>query len=382
MQYRKFGKLDWQISALGFGLMRLPYIPNEAGNWSNIDEPKATEMLHHAIDRGVNYVDTAYPYHEGNSERFLGRALQNGYREKVKLATKMPCWLVETPADFDKYLDEQLEKLQTDHIDVYLLHALWRDRWAKMQEMNVFEWAAKAIADGRIGHLGFSFHAPLPLFKEIIDAYDWMMCQIQYNLLNEDVQAGTEGLEYAAEKGVAVVIMEPLLGGALASPPEAVKDVWDEASKNPVDVALRWLWNKPQVSVVLSGMSAMEHVQQNLESAERSGVGTLSQAELDLVAHVQEAYKGLDSIPCTKCGYCMPCPNGVDIPRNFELYNQAAVYGNENLTKNLYSWHMPEEERASACIACGECEAKCPQQIEISDWMCRVHERLLIKEST
>jgi predicted aldo/keto reductase-like oxidoreductase len=380
MQYRKFGKLDWQVSALGFGTMRLPYLPNEAGDWGDIDEPKATKMVHHAIDRGVNYIDTAYPYHEGNSERFLSRALQDGYREKVKLATKMPCWLVEKPDDFDKYLDEQIEKLQTDHIDVYLLHALWRERWDKMQKMNVFEWAERALADGRIGHLGFSFHGTLPLFKEVIDAYDWTMCQIQYNLLNEDVQAGTEGLEYAAERGVAVVIMEPLLGGALVNPPPDVQRVWDEAGQSPVDVALRWLWHKPQVSVVLSGMNTLEQVQQNLASAGRSGVGTLSQEELDLVARVQAAYKGLDSIPCTKCAYCMPCHNGVNIPRNFELYNQATVYGNEGLAKSLYNYHMPEGERASACIACRECEEKCPQQIEISDWMERVHEKLFIKE--
>jgi predicted aldo/keto reductase-like oxidoreductase len=380
MQYRKFGKLDWQVSALGFGTMRLPYLPNEAGDWSDIDEPKATKMVHHAIERGVNYIDTAYPYHEGNSERFLGRALQDGYREKVKLATKMPCWLVETPDDFDRFLDEQLEKLQTDHIDVYLLHAVWRERWDRMRKMNVFTWTEKALADGRIGHLGFSFHGTLPLFKEVIDAYDWTMCQIQYNLLNEDVQAGTEGLEYAAKKGVAVVIMEPLLGGALVNPPPDVQRVWDEAGQTPADVALRWLWNKPQVSVVLSGMNTLEQVQQNLASAERSGVGILPSEEHDLVARVQEAYKGLDSIPCTKCAYCMPCPNGVNIPRNFEVYNQAAIYGNESLSKALYNGHMLAEEQAGACIACGECEEKCPQQIEISDWMERVHERLFVKE--
>jgi predicted aldo/keto reductase-like oxidoreductase len=201
------------------------------------------------------------------------------------------------------------------------------------------------------------------------------MCQIQYNLLNEDVQAGTEGLEYAAEKGVAVVIMEPLLGGALVSPPPDVQRVWDEAGREPVDVALRWLWHKPQVSVVLSGMTAMEHVQQNVEIAGRSGVGTLTQEELDLVARVQEAYQELDAIPCTKCQYCMPCPNGVDIPRNFELYNQATVYGNESLSRSLYRFHTPEGARAEACIACGECEEKCPQQIEISEWMPRIHER-------
>lgn len=176
MQYRKFGRLDWQVSALGFGAMRLPVAGGDGGT---IDEPQASEMLLTAIDQGVNYVDTAYPYHGGASERLVGCVLQDGYREKVKLATKMPCWLIETPDDFDKYLDEQLARLQTDHVDVYLLHALWRDRWAKMQQMNVFDWAERARAEGRIGHLGFSFHGTLPLFKEIIDAYDWTMCQIQ-----------------------------------------------------------------------------------------------------------------------------------------------------------------------------------------------------------
>ncbi len=370
MQYRKFGKLDFQVSALGFGAMRLPKVDDR------IDEPEAAKMIRYAIDHGVNYVDTAYPYHDGTSETFVGQVLKDGYREKVKLATKMPCWLVETPADFDKYLNEQLKKLQTDHVEVYLLHGIWHNRWGKLQRLKVFEWAEQAIADGRISHLGFSFHGTLPLFKEVIDAYDWTICQIQYNLNNEDVQAGTEGLEYAAEKGVAVVIMEPLLGGALVSPPPNVQRVWDEAGREPVDVALRWLWNKPQVSVVLSGMSTLAQVQQNVEIAGRSGVGTLTQEELDLVARVQEAYQGLGAIPCTRCRYCMPCPNGVDIVRNFELYNQAAVYGNEGLSKVLYRVHTPEGARADACIACGECEEKCPQQIEISEWMPRVHARL------
>jgi predicted aldo/keto reductase-like oxidoreductase len=377
MQYRKYGKLDFEVSALGFGAMRLPVIEDSDGK---IDEPMAIEMIRHAIDNGVNYVDTAYPYHNKEGERLVGRALQDGYREKVKLATKLPCWLVESPDGFDRFLDEQLVKLQTDHIDFYLLHAIWRERWDRMLEMKALDWAGKALADGRIHHLGFSFHGTLSLFKEVIDAYDWTMCQIQYNLLNEDVQAGTEGLEYAAGKGIAVVIMEPLLGGALASPPPDVQRVWDEAGANPVDMALRWLWNKPEVATVLSGMSRMEQVQQNLESADRSGVGTLTQEEADLVTRVQEAYKALDSIPCTKCGYCQPCPNGVNIPRNFEIYNQAKVYGNESLGKALYNYHMPKGERADACVACGECEEKCPQQIEISEWMERVHEALLIEE--
>jgi predicted aldo/keto reductase-like oxidoreductase len=377
MQYRKYGKLDFEVSALGFGAMRLPVIEDSDGA---IDELQAIEMIRHAIDSGVNYVDTAYPYHKNKGETLVGRALQDGYRERVKLATKMPCWLVKTPDDFDRFLDEQLVKLQTDHIDFYLLHAIWRERWDRMQEMNALDWAEKALADGRIGHLGFSFHGTLPLFKEVIDAYDWTMCQIQYNLLNEDVQAGTEGLEYAAEKGIAVVIMEPLMGGALVSPPPDVQSVWDAARANPVDVALRWLWNKPEVATVLSGMSTMEQVVQNLESADSSGVGTLTQEEANLVARVQEAYKGLESIPCTKCAYCMPCPNGVNIPRNFELYNQAVAYNTESLSKALYNYHMPKGERADACIACGECEEKCPQQIEISEWMERVHEKLFIEE--
>jgi predicted aldo/keto reductase-like oxidoreductase len=378
MQYRRFGKLDWKGSALGFGCMRLPTTSDRE---EDIDEALATRMIRHAIDEGVNYVDTAYPYHGGNSEKVVGRILGDGYRGRVKLATKMPCWLVESPADFDKYLDEQLERLRTEHVDFYLLHALWEDRWERMRGMKVFEWAEGAVADGRIGHLGFSFHGPLQLFKEIIDSYDWTMCQIQYNFMNEDIQAGTEGLEYAASKGVAVVIMEPLLGGLLAEPPGEVQEIWEDAGTSPADAALRWLWNKPQVSVVLSGMSAMKHVEENLASADRSGVGTLIDQELELVARVRDAYESFASIPCTKCGYCMPCPNGVNIPRNFELYNQAVMHGNATLSKALYNWHMLEGERAAACIACRECEEKCPQQIEISEWMPKVQDYLAIKDS-
>ena len=378
MQYRPFGRLGWEVSALGFGCMRLPTTTDKE---ADIDEPLATEMIRHAIGKGVNYVDTAYPYHGENSEAVVGRALGDGYRERVRLATKMPCWLVETPADFDKYLNEQLRKLQTDHIDFYLLHALWRDRWAKMQKLDALKWAEGAITDGRIGHLGFSFHGTLPLFKEIIDAYDWTMCQIQYNFMNEGIQAGTEGLEYAASRGVAVVIMEPLLGGQIANPPADVQSLWEQAGAGPVDVALRWLWNKPEVSVVLSGMSTKDQVEQNLASADRSGEGTLTKDEVQLVDRVRAAYEGYASVPCTKCGYCMPCPNGVDIPRNLELYNEAVMYGNPNLSRALYSWHMPEELRAGACIACRECEELCPQQIEISEWMPKVHDHLLMKEA-
>jgi len=375
MNYRKFGRLNWQVSALGFGAMRLPIIGEDH---AQIDEPKALEMVRYAIDQGVNYVDTAYPYHGGNSERFLGRALQDGYRDKVKLATKLHPSTVDTYDDFDKTLNEQLERLQTNHIDVYLLHGLNPQRWEKFRNLDVFSWAEGAIADGRIGHLAFSFHWTYDLFKEIVDGYDnWAMCQIQYNYMNEDVQAGTKGLQYAASKGLAVVIMEPLRGGLLANPPDCVRGIFDDAGKFPTDMAFRWLWNKPEVSVVLSGMSTLEQVKQNIESAAKSGVGTLTQAELDLIARARDLYEELIPIPCTKCRYCMPCPNGVDIPLNFELYNESIMFEKPDLNRFRYNNLIAEEQRASSCVACRECEEKCPQQIEISQWMPTVHELLM-----
>ena len=377
MQYRQFGKLDWKVSALGFGAMRLPTV--KEGEKTVIDEPQAIAMMREAIDQGMNYVDTAYPYHEGQSEVIVGKALQDGYRDKVKIATKMPCWLVTKPEDFDTFLNEQLAKLQTEHIDFYLLHAIWEERWALMNTMNVFEWAEKAKADGRIGHLCFSFHAGLALFKEVIDAYDWTMCQLQYNFMNEEVQAGTQGLEYAAKKGIATVIMEPLLGGLIARPPKVIQNIWEETGKQPVDMALQWLWNKPEVSTVLSGMSTPDQVQQNLDSANRSGVGMLPPSDLALIAQVRDRYRELQAIPCTKCQYCLPCPAGVNIPRNFEMYNEGVAYGDLQLSKALYNWHFQESERASSCVSCKVCETKCPQQIPISEWMPKVHASLVFQ---
>ena len=372
MQYRPFGKLDFQVSALSFGAMRLPM--KTEGEKKVIDETEAIAMLRHAIDRGVNYVDTAYAY-EG-SEVIVGKALQDGYRDKVKLATKMPIWLAQKTEDFDTYLNEELERLQTNHIDFYLIHAIWKGRWKQALDLNVFEWADKALADGRIGHLCFSYHDDAELFKEVVDAYDWAMCQLQYNYMNEDVQAGTEGLKYAAEKGIAVVVMEPLLGGLLVRPPVNVKPLWDEAGKDPVDMALQWLWNKPEVSTVLSGMSTMEQVRQNIASAEKSGINSFTEADADLITRVRSAYESAQSVPCTKCGYCMPCPQGVNIPRNFELYNEGTLYENTGVSAPIYTAHFSEQEKAGNCIDCDICEEKCPQKITISDWMPKIHEAL------
>ncbi len=371
MKYRRFGKLDWHVSNLGFGCMRFPV---EDGDSARIDEPEATRMLQYAIDHGVNYVDTAYYYHDGNSERFLGRALGDGYGDKVKLATKLPSWSVRTQDDFDRFLDEQLTRLQTDHIDFYLLHALRKDSWHKLRDLDVLERAERAIADGRIRHLGFSFHDEYDVFQEIVDAYDWTFCQIQHNFMDIETQAGTRGLHYAASKGLAVVIMEPLLGGRLVNPPSPIQDVWDTATnqRTPADWALQWLWNQPEVTVVLSGMSTMEQVRENLGSADTAGINTLTEEDMALFDQVRAQYQRLCPIPCTGCGYCMPCPNGVDIPRNLEIYNQGMMYDKPDAARQSYAW-LSEDERASACAECHECEELCPQDIPISEWMSRLH---------
>ncbi len=369
MQYRKFGKLDWAASALGFGCMRLP----THGTPADIDEPEAMRMLHHAIEQGVNYIDTAYPYHAGQSEFFVGRALKaNNYRQKVRLATKLPCWKVESEKDFDLLLDEQLQKLQTETIDFYLLHALGKERWHKMRDLNVLTWAEKAIASGRIRYLGFSFHDDYAAFQEIVDATDqWTFCQIQYNYMDIENQAGTRGLQYAASKGLAVVIMEPLLGGRLVNPPQPVQKLWDAApvQRTPAGWALQWLWNQPEVSLVLSGMSSMPQVEDNLRSASESGVGTLSADDLARVDEARSIYHSLSPIPCTKCQYCMPCPNGVNIPHNFEIFNNGKMYDSLESARYDYQNFFNKAEWASECIACQLCEELCPQNIPISQWM-------------
>jgi uncharacterized protein len=366
MKYRPFGKLDWQAPALGFGIMRLPTLPDS----HEIDEQEARRMVYHAIENGVNYLDTAYPYHRGESEKFLGRILQNGWREKVRLATKLPQWMVDDPAQFDSLLDEQLERLQTDHIDFYLIHALDKDSWKKMEGFDVLRWMEKRQADGSIGHLGFSFHDDFEAFKTIIDAYDWDFCQIQYNYMDIENQAGVKGLRYAAGKGMAVVIMEPLLGGRLAvQPPAEVQAVWDQApvQHKPADWALQWLWNQPEVSLVLSGMSTMQQVEENLASADVSGVGSMSPDEEAVVMQVRETFGRLCKIACTDCKYCQPCPSGINIPLLFEFYNSGYMYGVVEHVRGVYERHIPAEARADQCARCRECEEKCPQHLPICD---------------
>lgn len=354
-----------ELSILGFGCMRLPLTTE-----GEIDEAKTTQMIRHAIDSGINYIDTAYPYHQGKSEPVVGRVLQDGYRDKVYLATKLPVWLVKSRDDMDKYLNEQLERLQTDHIDYYLLHALDKERWVNLKKLGFADFLNSALADGRIRHAGFSFHDDLPLFKEIVDAYPWSFCQIQYNFLDEQYQAGTEGLEYAAQKGLGVIVMEPLRGGKLAGPvPADVAHIWRTAKtqRTPAEWALRWVWNHPEVSVVLSGMTTMEQLEENLETAKNAEANSLIADELELVQKVKSVYENRTKVGCTACGYCMPCPSGVDIPGIFKHYNNASIFADVSGAKDAYLRFTAEAAYASNCAECGQCEASCPQGIPIRE---------------
>jgi predicted aldo/keto reductase-like oxidoreductase len=340
--------------------------------------------VRYAIDHGVNYVDTAYPYHEGKSEGIVGRALQDGYREKVKVATKLPVWLVESAQDFDRYLNEQLERLQMEKIDFYLLHGLNSKSWAKVRDLGVIRWAEAAMSDGRFDHLAFSFHDYFEAFKKIVDAYDnWTFAQIEYNYTEIDNQAGRRGVEYAAGKGLPVVVMEPIRGGQLARPRGPVAEVWESAplKRSPAAWALLWVWNQPEVAVALSGMSTMEQVVENVALADSARPGMLGPEELAVIDRAREAYKGLVPIPCTGCKYCMPCSSGVEISSIFQMYNDAMIYEDPREARWLYG-RLKEEERADRCTRCGECTEVCPQQIDIPGWLEKAHTLLATDVST
>jgi hypothetical protein len=368
MLYRKLGKTNEMVSTLGMGCMRLPLLGK--GDPTNINEEKAIRLVHCAIDKGVNYIDTAYPYHGtgmahgGASEPFVAKALNDGYREKVKIATKLPSWLIKTKGDMDTYLNEQLQRLSTTSIDFYLVHAIDRTTWPKLKEACVDEFLNQALSDGRIKHAGFSFHDKLDLFKEIVDYYDWSFCQIQYNYLDENYQAGTEGLTYAANKGLGVAIMEPLRGGKLAHVPEDVKDIFDrsEVKRTPAEWGLRWVLNHPEVSVVLSGMNEMEQVLENIAIASEAKAHSLTEKELELIEKAKGIFATKIKVNCTACEYCMPCPQSVNIPQNFDCYNDYFMFGKSD----MYNWVKPDQ-RASNCIECGECETHCPQGISIGE---------------
>ncbi len=381
MLYRKMPKTGEELSILGFGCMRLP-LQKDGG----IDEARAIQQIRNAIDQGVNYLDTAWPYHGGQSENLLGRALKDGYRERVKIATKLPSWMINTRKDMDRYLDTQLKKLEVDQIDYYLLHALDGTIWDNLENLGVTDFLDAALNDCRIKCAGFSFHGLLDDFKRITDAYPWTFCQIQYNFLDQQNQAGTEGLEYAAARDLGVVIMEPLRGGniGLPTPPPAVQEIWERAdtARTPVEWALRWVWNHPGVTVVLSGMNEETHINENLAIAEVALPNSLTKTECDLVEEVAQKYRELMKVGCTGCGYCLPCPEGVMIPAAFEVYNKMHLFGNKEEGKFMYAMRLSgeltdgETGYASQCVACGECLEKCPQKIEIPDFLADIAEEM------
>lgn len=372
MLYREIGKTGKKVSILGFGCMRLPIINDDV---ENIDEEKSVSMVEYAIEHGVNYFDTAFPYHStsrtegGASEVFVGKVLKK-HRNNVYLATKLPSWLIETRSDMDKYLDLQLERMQTDYLDFYLLHCLNIANWKNYKKLAVFRFLELAQADGRIKHIGFSFHDELPLFKEIVDAYNWEFCQIQHNYKDIEYQAGTEGLNYAHNKGLGTIIMEPLRGGGLANVvPYDVQQIWDKSDikRTAVDWALSFLWNKPEVDLVLSGMSAIDHVVENIKIAEKGYVNSLTAKDMALIQKVKEIYDTKSRVSCTACGYCMPCPAGVNIPINFTHLNNFVIYKSGYYAKMQYHNFISEAQKAHNCIECGKCEKVCPQNIPIRE---------------
>ena len=366
MKYRtmRFIGGEENVSLLGLGCMRFPL--NEDGT---IDEAQAEAMIGRALNAGINYIDTAYPYHKGESEPFLGRALKKYPRNSFYLATKLPVWLVNSVEDAERLFKEQLSRLQTKYIDYYLLHALDAGRWEKLVKEGIIEWAEAKKASGKIRHLGFSFHDTYPVFREILTYRQWDFCQIQYNYINRAYQAGDEGLTYAAEKGLAVIIMEPLLGGRLANLSEHVAEVFSQ-DKTSVEHALDFLWDKKEVSLLLSGMGTEQQVEDNLVYAGRSAVGMLTAEEKKQYEKAKEIYDKMSMVDCTGCAYCMPCPFGLNIPELFKAYNTYGPEGKDGMKRE----YEKQQVRSDSCRSCHRCEKVCPQNIKISEQMKKIAE--------
>lgn len=373
MQYRRMPGVAEPLSVLGFGAMRLP--TRQGGR---IDRAAATALVRHAIDLGVNYIDTAYPYHGGESEPFLGEALADGYRERVHLATKLPVWLVERREEMNHYLDEQRARLRTDAVDIYLLHGLTREAWERALALGVLEFLDDALADGRIRHAGFSFHDDYPAFVAIADAYDWTLAQVQYNYIDIAYQGGVDAVRHAAARGFGVVVMEPLRGGALARPIPGAAELWTRsgAARSPAAWGFAWLWDQPEVTVVLSGMNTAAQVDENAAEADRTPPNSLSPAERAVFDEVRGLYRGRARIDCTRCGYCQPCPSGVDIPECFSLYNEAFIYGDTAGARSGYHIFARYGGAAANCTECGDCEKRCPQGLPIREHLKAVDELL------
>ena len=394
MQYRNYGKLGYQVSSLGMGCMRLPRLIKENGE-ATVDREKAYEMIRYAADNGVTYFDTAYGYHNKTSEEVLGEALEGGRREKVRIATKQPFGTMKDlktgggktiAENVRRNLENTLKKLRTSYIDVYLIHNINASCWEEIKQNKIIEEYEKLRAEGLIRAIGFSYHGQYPCFKEVLEFYDWGMCQMQQNFMDTEREATEEGIRLAGRKGCALVIMEPLRGGGLSTPPARIQKIYDEypvklpngKRRSGAEWAFRHVLNYSEVSTILSGMTTLEQVKENVEIFSRADAvpGCITPVERDILNRAKAAYEAVTSIPCTACEYCLPCPNGVNIPGVFSRYNDANMFENFGPSSRSYMFLTKQKCDASFCLECGECEPKCPQHIKIIDQLKVAHEAL------
>lgn len=367
MEMRKFKKSGKSTSLLGFGAMRFPLNPE-----GSIDESEATKMLEYAYEQGVNYFDTAYPYHEGESERFLGKVLKKFPRTSFNLATKLPCWHVNTLSDAKRIFADQLVKLDMDYVDFYLLHSIEGETYDRMVELGVVSYLESLKNEGKIKNFGFSFHGIYDDFERILTDRAWDFCQIQYNYLDTEEQAGTKGYNLAAKLEIPIVVMEPVKGGSLAYLPPELKLMLTslDPHESPSSLALRWVANHPAVQVVLSGMSSMDHVKENLKTF--SPVKPLTKKEADAILVVGDTLRSRLGNSCTRCRYCMPCPFGVDIPGNFSMWNRYRMFQNYGEAVEEWEDEKGKDKRPPVCTECGQCVPLCPQSINIPENLQRV----------
>ena len=379
MLYNKLGKTNLEVSRLGFGTMRLP----TTGSNDEIIESEAIEMLTYGIENGINIIDTAYPYHSktldgsGESETFVGEFLkENNYREDILLSTKSPSWAIEKKEDFDFYLDEQLKKLQTDYIDIYLLHSLTVPDWEKVKGLDVLDFLDDCLTTGKVKHVGFSSHIEVDYLIEIIDEYPkWEVVMTQMNYLDEYYQSGVMGLDYLKETNIGSMIMEPLRGGRLVQNiPKEVQTLWDSANvkRTPVEWALQYLWNRDDVDCVLSGMTSLNQVKENIEIANK--IDEISENDQELIREVARTYRTFLGNNCTRCGYCMPCPHGVDIINCLTEYNIAHMLNDPKASAMQYFSLIDDDSRADSCVQCMECIPFCTQMLDIPEELVKVHE--------